>query len=124
MTKLQREFGPNIIFVFGSNYKGYHGKGAALHARKYYGAVYGQGVGMQGNSYAIPTKSDPNFRLSLETIERYIEDFVRYANNNLKETFYVTRVGCGLAGYTESQIRPLFEKYNPSGNCLFTWTQT
>ena len=106
----------DTIFVFGSNLAGRHGKGAALTAKMYHGAIYGQGIGRQGNSFAIPTK-DENLRvLTLKQIEFYVAAFLAYANANPELTFNVTRVGCGLAGYTDAQIGPMF-KGAPS-NCI------
>ena len=96
------------IFVFGSNLAGRHGKGAALFARRYHGAIYGQGIGLQGNSYAIPTK-DANLKtLSLHSIERHILDFKIFSSNNPDLIFNITRIGCGLAGYTDEVIAPMF----------------
>ena len=103
------------IFVFGSNLAGRHGKGAALYARKYHGAIYGQGEGRQGNSYAIPTKGDHLDTLMLEDIEVNVHAFLRYARECSDLTFQVTRIGCGLAGYTDAQIAPMFA-FAPS-NC-------
>lgn len=97
------------IFVFGSNLKGRHGKGAALYARKNYGAIYGQGVGRQGNSYAIPTKDGQLHPLTLSVIRQYIEEFKNYAKGNQHLTFILTPIGCGLAGYAREQIRPMFD---------------
>ena len=98
-----------MIFVFGSNEAGRHGKGAALFARQNHGAIYGKGVGLQGNSYAIPTK-DKNIRtLPLSSIEKYVDEFLEFAACNQQLEFNVTRVGCGLAGYTDQQIAPLFK---------------
>jgi hypothetical protein len=96
------------IFVFGSNLAGRHGAGAALHARKHYGAIYGQGVGRQGNSYAIPTKDGNLNTLHTMVIGVYIAQFLKYARENPELTFNVTRVGCGLAGYTDADISPMF----------------
>jgi hypothetical protein len=104
------------VFVFGSNLSGRHGKSAALEARKYHGAIYGQGVGLQGRSYAIPTKDAGLKPLSLLLIESYVEDFVAFTLKNSNLSFYVTPVGCGLAGYQHWQIAPLFSQAN---NCLF-----
>ena len=103
------------IFVFGSNLAGRHGAGAALFARKYHGAIYGQGVGLQGNSFAIPTKDYRVTTLPLESIKGHVRDFIQFANNNPDLTFNVTRIGCGLAGYVDSQIAPLFK--NAPINC-------
>lgn len=97
------------VFVFGSNLAGRHGKGAALHARKHHGAIYGQGIGLQGTSYGIPTKDHSLQTLPLEIIEIYVQDFIEFANTNSHLTFQVTRVGCGLAGYRDAQIAPMFK---------------
>ena len=96
------------IFVFGSNEAGRHGAGAAAHACLYHGAVRGQGFGMQGTSFAIPTK-DVNIRsLPLENIATYVAAFCRFARRHVDARYYVTRIGCGLAGYTDEQIAPMF----------------
>lgn len=100
---------PIEIFVFGSNLKGIHGAGAALHARKYHGAILGQGSGLQGNSYAIPTVYVPMRPLPLETIGRYVDLFRTFAAAGVdRYIFNVTPIGCGLAGYKPYQIAPLF----------------
>lgn len=104
------------VFVFGSNLAGRHGKGAAAYARTYKGAIYGQGHGRQGNSYGIPTK-DYNIRtLPVQTIKQYVDTFVNYAKANTHETFEVTRIGCGLAGYSDADIAPLFK--DAPNNCV------
>jgi len=99
----------NKIFVFGSNLAGRHGKGSALTAFRNHGAVYGNGVGLQGNSYAIPTKDENLNTLSLTKIERYVNQFIRFAQLNPDMVFEVTRVGCGLAGYDDTDIAPMFK---------------
>lgn len=104
------------IFVFGSNLKGVHGRGAALFAFQKRGAVYGIGMGRQGMSWAIPTKYDPYHSLPLSKIRAYVHIFLLYADTHPDLTFEVTRIGCGLAGYTDADISPLF-KGAPS-NCL------
>lgn len=96
------------IFVFGSNLAGRHGKGAALFAKRNYGAEYGKGVGRTGNSYAIPTKDSRLCTLPLSTIKSYVDSFLIYAKKNSDLTFVVTRVGCGLAGYSDKDIAPMF----------------
>lgn len=97
------------ILVFGSNLRGIHGAGCALYARKHYGAVYGVGVGRTGQCYAIPTK-DSNIRtLPLDAIFNYVYEFLRYARANPDLRFFVTRIGCGLAGYKDEQIAPMFK---------------
>ncbi len=103
------------IFVFGSNLAGRHGKGAALYARQHYGAIYGQGVGLQGRSYAIPTKDKRIRTLPLERIAIYVRDFLEFAQQHPELHFQVTRIGCGLAGYTDAEIAPLFSDAPP--NC-------
>jgi hypothetical protein len=113
------------VFVFGSNRAGIHGAGAALFARKHHGAIYGQGEGLQGQSYAIPTKSTPYTSLSLDEIADGIVRFIEFALSRPDLTFNVTPVGCGYAGYTREQIKPLFEGYGPlPRNCRYSpeWT--
>lgn len=98
----------NSIFVFGSNLAGRHGKSAARDARIYFGAQPGIGRGRTGQCYAIPTK-DRNLRtLSLTGIAANVREFLRYAMANPQLTFYVTPIGCGLAGYAPEQIAPMF----------------
>lgn len=96
------------IFVFGSNLAGRHGKGAALTALKEYGAIYGQGEGLQGNSYGIPTKDRNLQTLDLETIKYYTNRFMLFVEEHPKMVFHLTPVGCGLAGYKRKVIKPLF----------------
>ena len=97
------------IFVFGSNLSGRHGRGTALRAREYYGAVSGKGNGLQGSSYAIPTKDHALRGLPLDQIAHYVNKFIEFATVHSEMTFEVTRVGCGLAGYSDKQMAPLFE---------------
>ena len=98
----------STIFVFGSNLAGRHGKGAALYARQHHGAIYGQGIGLQGDSYAIPTKDEHIRTLPLDVIRHHVEDFKRFAAEHPETTFQVTAIGCGLAGYKPEQIGPMF----------------
>ncbi len=107
-----------IVFCFGSNRAGRHGKGAAKYARDHYGAVYGQGVGMQGQSYAIPTKDENLNTLPLTEIRKYIDDFLLFAEQHPYDEFNVTRIGCGLAGYKDKDIAPMF--LNAPKNCFFS----
>lgn len=97
------------IFVFGSNLAGFHGKGAALYARKYHGAEQYIGVGRTGNAYAIPTKDRRLKTLPLDDIRLYVNDFIQYAENHPDLVFEVTRIGCGLAGYQYQDIAPMFK---------------
>jgi hypothetical protein len=97
------------IFVFGSNLAGRHGKGAALAARNEYGAVYGKGVGLQGQSYAIPTKDEHLNALPLNRINAYVVEFLEFARTHQGLRFRVTPIGCGLAGYDPEQIAPMFK---------------
>lgn len=98
------------IFVFGSNLAGRHGKGAALYARKKYGAIYGQGIGLQGDSYGIPTKDERIKTLPLDCIQIYVNQFILFASQHPEMIFYVSPIGCGLAGYTPIQIAPMFKQ--------------
>lgn len=105
----------NWIFVFGSNLAGRHGKGAALFARHRFGAIYGQGEGRQGDSYAIPTKDRSLRSLPLDDIAGRVRTFLDYARSQPELAFHVTAIGCGLAGYSATQIAPLFLDAPP--NC-------
>ena len=101
ITSLQ----PNEVFVFGSNLAGFHGGGAAHIAHAKFGAIWGQGVGMQGQSYAIPTMQG-----GVETIQPYVDQFIDYARQHPEDRFLVTRIGCGIAGFTDEEIAPLFHE--------------
>jgi hypothetical protein len=109
------------IFVFGSNLAGIHGAGAARFAVQRHGAIYGQGIGLQGRSYGIPTKDERIETRGLVEIERDVIEFLAFARSRPDLTFYVTPIGCGLAGYKRPQIRPMFDGMPP--NCRFaeTW---
>lgn len=96
---------PGEVFVFGSNLAGMHGGGAARVAMQRLGAVWGQGVGLQGQSYAIPTMQG-----GVETIEPYVDEFIAFAREHRELRFYVTRIGCGIAGFQDREIAPLFAK--------------
>jgi len=100
----------NEIFVFGSNLSGMHGGGAAKAAMKW-GAVWGNPTGLQGNTYAIPTKSE-NYAstLTIDEIKPYVIDFVKFAKDNPDLRFYVTEIGCGLANMVYDDIAPLFKE--------------
>lgn len=102
------------IFVFGSNLGGNHDGGAARVALQKFGAIYGQGVGLQGQSYGIPTMQG-----GVETIAPYVDQFIEFAEAHPEYFFYVTRVGCGIAGFTDREIAPLFKKaLNLKNVCL------
>ena len=109
ITELQ----PNEIFVFGSNLKGMHGGGAAYIAYRKFGAIMGQGVGLQGQSYGIPTMQG-----GVETIRPYVDEFIAFAKEHQELTFLVTRIGCGIAGFTDEEIAPLFEKAHDVENIV------
>lgn len=104
------------IFVFGSNLAGIHGAGSALEARRYYGALQTRGEGLQGSSYAIPTKGRDLRSLSLVEIRRYVQEFLKFAKNHPEMQFRVVRIGCGLAGYTDDDMAPLFR--DATGNVI------
>ncbi|MDO5497167.1 MAG: hypothetical protein Q4F45_04730 [Alistipes sp.] len=99
ITRLQ----DNEIFVFGSNLAGYHAGGAARIAYNRFGAIWGLGVGPQGQCYAIPTMHG-----GPQAIKPYVDQFINYALEHTQQLFLVTRIGCGIAGYTPRQIAPLF----------------
>ena len=99
------ELKENEIFVFGSNLGGYHGGGAARIALHRFGAIWGQGVGLQGRCYAIPTMQG-----GVETIKPYVDEFISFAKEHPEYTFLVTRIGCGIAGFTADEIAPLFRQ--------------
>ena len=94
----------NEIFVFGSNLQGMHGGGAARIAYENFGAEWGVGVGMTGRCYAIPTMHG-----GVETIRPYVDEFIKYAKEHFELTFIVTRIGCGIAGFRDSEMAPLFK---------------
>lgn len=99
---------PHLIFVFGSNLAGRHGKGAAETARDCFEARYGTGVGLTGRSYALPTKDAALRPLPLEAIQAHVETFIHFAIENSHLTFIVTAIGCGLAQHQVKDIAPLF----------------
>lgn len=98
-----RNLNTNEIFVFGSNLQGAHGGGAARLAFERFGAIMGQGVGLQGQSYGIPTMQG-----GVETIKPYVDDFITFAKVHPEKTFLVTKIGCGIAGFSIDEIAPLF----------------
>lgn len=103
------------IFVFGSNLAGIHGTGSALRAVKNFGAVRGLGVGLSGNSYAIPTKDENLLTLPLKEIKKHVDKFIEFAKSSPNLTFNIVAIGCGLAGYEVSDIVPMFDEV--SDNC-------
>ncbi len=110
ITKLE----PDEVFVFGSNLAGIHGAGAAKTALLYFGARYGVGEGFTGQCYAIPTKDRNIETLSIEAIAKHVHKFLRVAALLPDKTFLVTKIGCGLAGYTPADIGPLFKGAPPN----------
>ena len=96
---------PNEVFVFGSNLQGAHAGGAARMAYEHFGAVWGQGVGLHGHTYAIPTMQG-----GVETIKPYVDNFLQFATVHTELDFLVTEIGCGIAGFTPQEIAPLFFK--------------
>lgn len=107
------ELQPGEIFVFGSNLRGMHAGGAAYAAYRKFGAVMGQGVGLQGQSYAIPTMQG-----GVETIKPYVDDFIDFARQHPELTFLVTRIGCGIAGFRDEEIAPLFAEAHQLSNVV------
>ena len=109
-----QELKPNEIFVFGSNLEGQHGGGAALLAYRKWGAVWGQGTGLQGQTYGIPTMHG-----GVEVIRPYVDEFIAFAKAHPEYTFLVTEIGCGIAGFKPEEIAPLFRDAIPVGNICF-----
>lgn len=111
------------IFVFGSNESGIHGAGAARAAKERFGARYGVGFGLMGQSFAIPTKDWTVTTLPLDAIRFYVDRFAAFTNHSSNSECYVTRIGCGLSGHVDANIAPLFKKCN--SNCIFPeqWKQ-
>lgn len=105
------------IFVFGSNLAGIHGRGAARTALDEYGAEWKNPLGLQGSSYAIPTKNAIIKPLPIEAVKEFIKHFIAFAKANPDLNFFVTRVGCGLANFDDKTIAPLFKK--APKNCRF-----
>lgn len=99
------ELKPDEVFVFGSNLEGHHAGGAARVAAQKFGAIWGQGVGMQGQSYGIPTMHG-----GVDEIAPYVDQFIKYAKDNTDKYFFVTRIGCGIAGFKDEEMAPLFAK--------------
>ena len=94
----------NEIFVFGSNLEGMHGGGAARIAYNNFGAVWGQGVGLQGQSYGIPTMHG-----GVDVIKPYVDEFINFAKSHPELKFLVTRIGCGIAGFRDEEMAPLIK---------------
>jgi hypothetical protein len=107
------------IFVFGSNEGGRHGAGAALTALKRFGAVYGRPEGLHGESYAIPTvDKEIHNKLPVDRIQDYVNTFIAFAKGHPDLIFYVTEIGCGLAGHFISDIAPLFRQATALPNVI------
>jgi hypothetical protein len=99
-----KELNENEIFVFGSNLDGLHGGGAARIAYDKFGAIWGQGVGLQGQSYGIPTMHG-----GVDVIKPYVDEFINFAKSHAEFKFLVTRIGCGIAGFNDKEMAPLFK---------------
>lgn len=110
ITKLRKD----EIFVFGSNLDGLHMGGAAAIAYGAFGAKWGQGVGIQGQAYAIPTMHG-----GVETIKPYVDEFIKFANEHPEYFFYVTKIGCGIAGFSVNDIAPLFAEGSKLENVCY-----
>lgn len=106
---------PDQIFVFGSNLSGRHGLGAAKTAM-FMGAIYGKSIGIQGQTYAIPTKDEDLKPLPLSVIKRYVDEFLEFTKIHPDKHFLVTKIGCGLAGNKVADIAPMFTEAENHGN--------
>lgn len=103
------------IFVFGSNLLGIHGGGAAWYAKNKLGAVMGVAEGLTGDTYALPTCYRPGEPVTLEELRVYVDNFLNFASDNDDLQFFVSAVGCGIAGFNEDDVAPLFK--NAPVNC-------
>lgn len=108
-----------VTLVFGSNLAGRHGAGAARLALEEFNAQWGIGIGKTGNAYAVPTKDVRIQTLDLFAINEYVCDLVDYVKSHPDEQFFFTRIGCGLAGYTDADIAPMFYQIAENINCSF-----
>lgn len=106
----------DCVFTFGSNTAGRHGKGAAFTARELFNARFGVGAGHEGMSYAIPTKDDNLKTIPLPIIKLHVGMFLDYEKTRHFSKFLVTRIGTGLAGYSDEQISLMFQ--NAPSNCI------
>ena len=104
-----KSLAPNFVFVFGSNLAGKHAGGAARTALAHFGAMSGVGRGWSGQSFAIPTMNEHLQQMPLSQIQHYIDDFKIYAKNHPKITYFITSLGCGVAGYKVEEIAPMFK---------------
>ncbi len=109
------------IFVFGSNLAGIHGAGAAKVAMRLFGARFGEGEGLVGRSYALPTKDENIKTLPFKRVVEAVEKFICFAEANPQMKFWVTRVGCGLAGFKDEEIAPLFVRAPKNCNMPLNW---
>ena len=105
------------VFVFGSNDAGMHGAGAAKTAYEKHGARWGFSYGHMGDTFAIPTKDADIRSLPMERVQAYVAGFIAYAKGHPKVKFKITRIGCGLAGFNDTAIAPLFA--DAPANCTF-----
>lgn len=111
------ELNDREIFVFGSNLQGMHGGGAARVAHRKFGAEWGVGIGLTGQTYAIPTMQG-----GVETIAPYVDEFIEFASNHKELKFYVTRIGCGIAGFHDEEMAPLFRNALGEPNIILPQT--
>ena len=111
------ELNDGEIFVFGSNLAGMHGGGAARVAHRKFGAEWGVGIGLTGQTYAIPTMQG-----GVETIAPYVDEFIEFASNHKELKFYVTRIGCGIAGFHDEEMAPLFRNALGEPNIILPQT--
>ena len=111
------ELNDREIFVFGSNLQGMHGGGAARVAHRKFGAEWGVGIGLTGQTYAIPTMQG-----GVETIAPYVDEFIEFASNHKELKFYVTRIGCGIAGFRDEELAPLFRNALGEPNIILPQT--
>lgn len=116
-----KELKPDEIFVFGSNLCGCHKGGAARIAYENFEATWGEAEGLTGQSYAIPTLNENMEKVSEEALEASIDKFIDFVLNNQQLTFYLTKIGCGIAGWNIEDVKRIFwkviEDYKPDPEC-------
>jgi hypothetical protein len=113
----------SAIFVFGSNLRGAHGAGAARAAFDHYDAAYGVGFGLSGRSFAIPTKDSRIETMPLADIKPHVDMFIDFAKTHPEMRFFVTRIGCGLAGYSDADIAPMFKDAPDNCDMPESWAE-
>jgi hypothetical protein len=106
------------VFVFGSNLAGNHSGGTAKLALDKFGAEEGNGEGLQGQSYAFPTLTKKMEKRTEKNLKKSVDKLIGCANDNTTKIFLVTKIGCGIAGYKEEEMKMLFDRNDVSANIV------